>query len=76
MIDAAGGYYYRDHLPILGQPPPLESIRRAAAVAAATALPTAGTSAAATCVYNVDDKVKVIVTDEDELKMLQEGHGK
>lgn len=77
VIDSPGGHYYRDHLPIVGQPSPQEppSARRNE-IRGASALPSSSSlQASQSCPYNVGDKVKVVVEDEDELKTLQEGHG-
>nr|CAD7261111.1 unnamed protein product [Timema shepardi] len=60
--DAAGGYYYRDHLPVLGQGPDVQ--------VGAARLP----SSPRHLTFNVGDKVKVLM-DVDTLKHMQEGHG-
>lgn len=57
--EASGGFYYRDHLPVLG-----ESFEQQAGK---------GISSRNTT-FNVGDKVKVL-TDIDVLKSMQEGHG-
>lgn len=78
VIDSPGGHYYKDHLPIVGQPPAQEApSARRGEVRGASALPSSSSSqhGSASCPYNVGDKVKVVVDDEDELKALQEGHG-
>ncbi|RWS07269.1 E3 ubiquitin-protein ligase MIB2-like protein, partial [Dinothrombium tinctorium] len=73
VIDASGGYYYRDHLPVLGQSQAHEQSPQKQAEAAC------GTSALSpqpiSCIFNVGDKVKVTSEDENDLKAMQEGHG-
>ncbi|XP_042895609.1 E3 ubiquitin-protein ligase MIB2 [Parasteatoda tepidariorum] len=57
--DAVAGYYYRDHLPILGQ-----------VVEAASTKPPPSNHPR----FNVGDKVQVLM-DVETLKIMQEGHG-
>ncbi|XP_055949840.1 E3 ubiquitin-protein ligase MIB2-like [Argiope bruennichi] len=57
--DAVGGYYYRDHLPILGQN-----------VEATCSKPNSLNQPR----FNVGDKVQVLM-DVETLKVMQEGHG-
>lgn len=75
VIDSAGGNYYRDHLPLLGQHSPDTSAVSHRTEATRAQAPSSSTVTVPSCPYNVGDKVKVIVEDEDELKSLQEGHG-
>ena len=75
VIDTIGGYYYRDHLPILGQPPPPESLRRNDILGASALPSSASVLSAHSYPYSPGDKVKIIVEDEEELKSMQEGHG-
>ena len=80
VVDAPGGYYYRDHLPVLGRNYSCdqslnyykkeENLRGAIASSISS-----GLSISASCSFNVGDKVKVVVTNEEELKLMQEGHG-
>ncbi|XP_067011890.2 E3 ubiquitin-protein ligase MIB2 [Anabrus simplex] len=60
--DAVGGYYYREHLPVLGQ-----SVEVHGGAARAPGSPRHLT-------FNVGDKVKVL-KDVATLKHMQEGHG-
>lgn len=59
LQEAPGGYYYRDHLPILGQ----------TVEAHQTKYPQVQHPQ-----FNVGDKVKVLL-DVETLKVMQEGHG-
>ncbi|CAG2115647.1 unnamed protein product, partial [Medioppia subpectinata] len=109
VVDSAGPFYYRNHLPVLGQPiegfnriaiasgrpekrndrsvqrrrqsdnhlpvlgQPIEGFNR---IAIARSLSTVdGQRNTTTALFNVGDKVKVIIEDVNELKSLQEGHG-
>jgi E3 ubiquitin-protein ligase mind-bomb len=71
-VDSPGPFYYRDHLPVLGQQ--VEGTNRSAI---ARSISTASESQrnSVTALFNVGDKVKVIIEDVNELKSLQEGHG-
>ncbi|XP_022251627.1 E3 ubiquitin-protein ligase MIB2-like [Limulus polyphemus] len=57
--ESSGGFYYRDHLPILGQ-----VVEAVASISPACHRPQ----------FNVGDKVKVLL-DVENLKLVQEGHG-
>lgn len=81
-VESEGGKYYRDHLPVLGQIPSPEAGAGGRRVSGGSRISSSapGTSSSAgspstTTSFNVGDKVKVSVRDEDELKALQEGHG-
>lgn len=57
--DAAGGYFYRDHLPVLGMGPAVE---------------TQALRAPAHSQFSVGDRVEVLL-DIESLKIMQDGHG-
>lgn len=57
--EASGGFYYRDHLPVLG-----ETVEQQVAKLSSVKHP----------MFNVGDKVKVLL-EVDTLKVMQEGHG-
>ena len=61
--DAVGGFYYREHLPILG----ISLDQQVGAARQSTTSPRHLT-------FNVGDKVKVLM-EVEALKQMQEGHG-
>lgn len=65
VTEAPGGFYYRDHLPVLGVTP-------AGAAGATAGVPVPRTNQATR--FSVGDHVKVLV-DLEALKALQDGHG-
>lgn len=71
VVDAPGYFYYRDHLPVLGQTDPLP---KPGGHASSSCLTNSGGSNSHS-LFNVGDKVQVVVADVNELKALQEGHG-
>lgn len=83
VLDAAGSIYYRDHLPILGQTAPVEAAPSSRPTrehrSATSNPPTNPTNPSVLHVpnyrYDVGDKVRVFVDNEDDLRSLQEGHG-
>lgn len=79
VVDARGGYYYRDHLPVLGRnyscDQTLNSCKREENVRGAIASSYSSGVSSSSCSFNAGDKVKVIAADEEELKMMQEEHG-
>lgn len=75
VVDAPGYFYYPEHLPVLGQQ--IESTSRTSSGIASENLAstTSGSNNKHSSLFNVGDKVKVIIEDVNELKALQEGHG-
>lgn len=72
VADAPGPQYYRNHLPILGQQ--VEGSNRTAIQRQITNSVDIQRNTT-TALFNVGDKVKVIIEEVNELKSLQEGHG-
>ncbi|XP_026669972.1 E3 ubiquitin-protein ligase MIB2 isoform X2 [Ceratina calcarata] len=71
--EATAGTYYKEHLPLLGQPVMTVSDNVANVTPTRSGVPSV-VSSPRHSTFNVGDKIKVLV-DVDTLKEMQEGHG-
>lgn len=71
--EATAGTYYKEHLPLLGQPVPTVSDSGSVSTPAKSGIPCT-VSSPCHSTFNVGDKIKVLVSVE-MLKEMQEGHG-
>lgn len=71
--EATAGTYYKEHLPLLGQPVMTVSDNVANVTPTRSGVPSV-VSSPRHLTFNVGDKIKVLV-DVDTLKEMQEGHG-
>ncbi|XP_078043015.1 E3 ubiquitin-protein ligase mind bomb 2 isoform X2 [Augochlora pura] len=72
--EATSGTYYKDHLPLLGQPILTVPENGNSSTPTRSSIPYVMSSPSPNLTFNVGDKIKVLV-DVDTLKEMQEGHG-
>ncbi|XP_033337501.2 E3 ubiquitin-protein ligase mind bomb 2 isoform X2 [Megalopta genalis] len=72
--EATSGTYYKDHLPLLGQPILTVPENGSSSTPTRSSIPYTMSSPCLNLTFNVGDKIKVLV-DVDTLKEMQEGHG-